>query len=50
MDAATSYVVEPLMSLLAQLVSGVPGMIIPGLFALAACLCVCAWLDDVTDG
>ena len=49
MDATLGNLVEPATSLLARLVSGLPGMLVPGLLILAACLCACVVIDRVVD-
>ncbi len=43
------HVVELTTSLLARLVSGLPGMLLPGLLVLAACLCACVLADLAID-
>jgi len=49
MDATLGNLVEPATSLLARLVSGLPGMLVPGLLILAACLCACVLVDRIVD-
>ncbi len=49
MDATLGNLVEPATSLLARLVSGLPGMLVPGLLLLAACLCACVFVDRAVD-
>ena len=49
MDATLGNLVEPATSLLARLVSGLPGMLVPGLAILAACLCACVFIDRAVD-
>ncbi len=49
MGATLGNLVEPATSLLAQLVSGLPGMLVPGLLILAACLCAFVVVDLVVD-
>ena len=49
MDATIANLVEPATSLLARLVSGLPGMLVPGLLLLAACLCACVFVDRAVD-
>lgn len=49
MDATLGNLVEPATSLLARLVSGLPGMLVPGLVILAACLCACVFIDRAID-
>ncbi len=49
MDATLGNLVEPATSLLARLVSGLPGMLVPGLVILAACLCACLFVDRAVD-
>ncbi len=41
--------VEPATGLLARLVSEIPGMLVPGLLILAACLCACVFVDRAVD-
>ncbi len=49
MDATLGNLIEPATSLLVRLVSGLPGMLVPGLLILAACLCACVLVDRVVD-
>jgi hypothetical protein len=49
MDATLANLVAPATSLLARLVSGLPGMLVPGLLILAACLCACVFVDRAVD-
>lgn len=49
MAAMLSGLAEPAMALLARLVSGLPGMLVPGLLIIAACLCVLVLVDGVLD-
>ena len=49
MDATLGNLVEPATALLARLVSGLPGMLVPGLVILAACLCACVLVDRLVD-
>jgi hypothetical protein len=49
MDATLGNLVEPATSLLARLVLGLPGMLVPGLLILAACLCACVFVDRAVD-
>lgn len=49
MGVTLGNLVEPATSLLAWLVSGLPGMLVPGLLILAACLCAFVFVDLVVD-
>ncbi len=49
MDPTIGSLVEPATRLLARLVSGVPGMLVPGLLILAACLCAFVLVDLAVD-
>ncbi len=49
MRATLGNLVEPVTSLLARLVSGLPGMLVPGLLILAACLFACVFVDRAVD-
>jgi len=49
MGPTIGNLVEPATSLLARLVSGIPGMLIPGILILAACLCTFVLVDLVVD-
>ena len=49
MDATLGNLVEPATSLLARFVSGLPGMLVPGILILAACLCALVLVDLAVD-
>jgi len=49
MDATLANLVEPATILLARLVAGLPGMLVPGLLILAACLCASVFVDRAVD-
>lgn len=46
---ATAAAFEPAGTLLAKLLSMVPGILVPGLLGLAACLCVLVLVDGYVD-
>jgi hypothetical protein len=46
---ATATVFEPAGTLLAKLLSMIPGILVPGLVGLAACLCVLVFIDGYVD-
>ena len=45
----TATVFEPAGTLLAHLLSTIPGILVPGLVGLAACLCVLVFVDGFVD-
>ena len=45
----TATVFEPAGALLAKLLSTIPGILVPGLVGLAACLCVLVFVDGFVD-
>jgi hypothetical protein len=49
MGALISSTPAPAMDLLARLVAGVPGMLVPGLLTLAVCLFVLVSVDRAID-
>ena len=49
MAAMLSGLAEPATLLLARLVSGFPGMLVPGLLIIAALLCALVLVDGVLD-
>ncbi len=49
MDTTFGNLVEPATGLLARLVSGFPGMLVPGILILAACLCAFVLVDLAVD-
>jgi len=49
MDTTLGILVEPATSLLARFVSGLPGMLVPGILILSACLCALVLADLAID-